>query len=128
MHTCPHCDWSFAALNDLSAHIEIKHKQSVPIQLMVLYLDAKRNPDDQRKRLAYYEALADARLDDYYAVRDDLTALWKRVAAIKQLSDVGLLFDGADHLNEYTHEANEKHITAALDRIHRIATGEEEPE
>jgi hypothetical protein len=50
------------------------------------------------------------------------------VDAIKKLSDIGLLFDGADHLNEYTHEANEKHLTGALDRIHRITTGEEAPE
>lgn len=40
---------------------------------------------------------------------------------IADISDVGLLFDGADHLNEYTHEANEKHVAAALDRINDIA-------
>ncbi len=128
MHACPHCNWSFTTLQDLSAHTEIRHNDPVPVQLMVLYLDAQRNPDDQGKRLAYFESLAGARLNDYYELRDDLKAVWQRIDAIKQLSDVGLLFDGADHLNEFTHEANEKHITAALDRIHRIATGEENPE
>lgn len=43
--------------------------------------------------------------------------------AIRQLSDVGDLYDGADHLNEHTHAENEKLLNAALDKIYRIASG-----
>lgn len=40
---------------------------------------------------------------------------------IHRSSDVGLLFDGHDELNEYTHEDNEKLVTDALDYINEAA-------
>lgn len=123
MNICPHCQYPLATPEQLKTHIELKHREQVPIHLMALYLDAKANPDDQGKRLVYFEALADARLSDYYALRDDLRAAYQQIDAIKHSSDVSNLFDGADHLNEHTHEANEKHLTAALDKIHAIANG-----
>ena len=50
-------------------------------------------------------------------------ALLDTLEEIAKRSDVGLLFDGNDHLNEYTHEANEKLLTGALDHINKIARG-----
>lgn len=50
------------------------------------------------------------------------------IESVRRLSDVGNLFDGHDELNEFTHEANEKHLTVALGKIHRIVTGKETPE
>lgn len=48
-----------------------------------------------------------------------------RLAAIAELSDVGMMWDGHDELNEDTHEANEQHAIGLLDRIYAIATGAE---
>lgn len=56
-----------------------------------------------------------------------IKAMESQLSAIKNLSDVGELFDGSD-LNEYTHQENEALTTSALDRIHAIAAGEIEPE
>jgi hypothetical protein len=43
--------------------------------------------------------------------------------AIRNLSDVGLLFDGHDECNEDTHEENAKLMEAALDRIYELVSG-----
>jgi hypothetical protein len=96
---------------------------NAPGQLMSLYLDMKASPDDFRKRLAYFEALADARLDDCHSLLDKLNEAKRRIEHVRRLSDVGLLFDGNDHLNEYTHEENEKLLTSTLDKIQSIVTG-----
>lgn len=40
--------------------------------------------------------------------------------AIRNLSDVGLLFDGHDECNEDTHEENTKLMESALDRIYEL--------
>lgn len=123
MLVCPHCEWSFSTLQELQTHMEVKHDLNVPAQLIALYLDMKAFPDDLRKRSVYFEALAEARLTDYYSLRDELMLITERSEHVRRISDVGLLFDGADHLNEYTHEDNEKHLTGALDKIHAIVTG-----
>jgi deoxyadenosine/deoxycytidine kinase len=123
MIRCPHCEWPFSSLPELQTHMEVKHDENVPAQLIALYLDMKAFPDDLRKRSVYFEALADARLSDYYSLHDELKEVSQRIEHVRRISDVGLLFDGADHLNEYTHEENEKHLTGALDKIHAIVTG-----
>lgn len=41
---------------------------------------------------------------------------------IRELSDVGNIFDGCDHCNEYTHETNYKMLEAAMDKIYAIVT------
>ncbi len=56
-------------------------------------------------------------------LESQIASLEAQLEAVRRLSDVGDLFDGADHLNEYTHKENEKHLTSALDKIHAIVTG-----
>lgn len=48
----------------------------------------------------------------------------RRLKIIARVSNIGELFDGHDELNEYTHEANEKHMEGALNKIYGISTGE----
>lgn len=45
-----------------------------------LYLAMRDNPGDMGKRAAYYKAMADARLNDYYAKADEVTALKQQLA------------------------------------------------
>jgi hypothetical protein len=53
-------------------------------------------------------------------LQDELSCLKDK---IRELSDVGNLFDGNDHLNEFTHEENYKLLEGAMDRIYAIVTG-----
>lgn len=53
--------------------------------LIALYRDMKANPDDQAKRLAYFEALAAACRDDAERYLDDLNRL--RSAARRVIAD-----------------------------------------
>lgn len=53
------------------------------------------------------------------AVQHELSCLKD---AIRALSNVGELFDGMDECNEYTHEANNKVMEAALDQIYELVS------
>lgn len=63
------------------------------------------------------------------AAPTDIAALVKRVEELESalktiaynISDVGILFDGHDELNDHTHKANAQHMEGALDRINEIA-------
>lgn len=41
---------------------------------------------------------------------------------IRELSDVGAIFDGHDECNEYTHEINYNLLEHAMDKIHAIVS------
>lgn len=46
-----------------------------------------------------------------------LVVTLKKLELISQMSDVGVLFDGHDELNEFTHEENARLMEKTLDRI-----------
>lgn len=48
--------------------------------------------------------------------------------AIRNLSDVGALFDGCDELNEFTLEENNKKLEWALDQIYELVRNKPRPQ
>lgn len=56
------------------------NRMDVANKLAGMYLEMKNDPDNIEKRAIYFEALADARLTDYYAVSDQVQH-WKGYAA-----------------------------------------------
>lgn len=67
----------------------------------------------------------DLPIDKVWRIRDRRDDIIEEIARI---ADVGNLFDGQDHLNEYTHKENEELLEGALDRIYAIAMGKIELE
>lgn len=64
-----------------------------------------------------------AEKDRYQEVYRLLLAAQEIIDAVIDLSNVGNIFDGCDHCNEFTHETNYKMLEAALDKIYAIVTG-----
>lgn len=84
-------------------------------------------PRAEYERLTMCEADLYTQGDDLTLAAQEIEQLSAQVAGlvsalreIEPISDVGILFDGNDHLNEFTHEANAQHMERALDRIYAI--------
>lgn len=84
--------------------------------LVVLYRDMKVNPDDLKKRLAYFEALADARLDGYYVMRDKYDELQTNVRQLRYQIE-GMAQNGYDHLKDTEHHTPLKMFEGILEIV-----------
>lgn len=88
--------------------------------LAQLYKQAKDDPHNMEKELAYYKALADARLTDYYRLADEKQEYNYGLAII---ADIAQSFaDGHDEINEDTPDAYIKLLEGYLIRIGKMAT------
>lgn len=87
--------------------------------LAQLYKQAKDDPHNIEKELAYYKALADARLTDYYRLADEKQEYNYGLAII---ADIAQRFaDGHDEINEDTPDAYIKLLEGYLDSISKMA-------
>lgn len=66
---------------------EAEAHDAILVKLGELYKAYKANPRDTNVRLAYFEALADARLTDFYMVLDDKKSLQKELAAANERAE-----------------------------------------
>lgn len=84
-----------------------------------LYKQAQDDPHNMDKELAYYKALADARLDDYYRLQDEKQEYNYGLGII---ADIAQRFaDGHDEINEDTPDAYIKLLEGYLIRISEMA-------
>ncbi len=89
-------------------------------ELTLLYKQAKDDPHNLEKELAYYRALADARLTDYYRLADEKQEYQHGLSII---ADIAQRFaDGHDEINEDTPDAYIKLLEGYLDKISKMAT------
>jgi hypothetical protein len=101
----------------------VKSRLSILKHQRARYIELANKPYKESTQAENIELLELERVVDSAISTEAVTRLIEIIEAVGMLSDVGRLFDGADHLNEHTHEANEKHLIAAMDKIHAITNG-----
>lgn len=87
--------------------------------LAQLYKQAKNDPHNIEKELAYYKALADARLTDYYRLADEKQEYNYGLAIIADIAE--RFADGHDEINEDTPDAYIKLLEGYLSSIAKMA-------
>lgn len=87
--------------------------------LAQLYKQAKDDPHNMEKELAYYQALADARLSDYYRLADEKQEYNTGLAIIADIAE--RFADGHDEINEDTPDAYIKLLEGYLTKIGKMA-------
>lgn len=112
-------------MNGIQTNIveRIKAQLSTLEKQRARYIELANKPYKESTQAENIELMELERVVDSAISIEAVTSLLEIIEAVRGLSDIGELFDGHDELNEYTHEANEKHLTAALDKIHAIANG-----
>lgn len=84
-----------------------------------LFKQAQDDPHNLEKELAYYQALADARLDDYYRLQEEKQ---EYLYGLGIIADIAQRFaDGHDEINEDTPDAYIRLLEGYLTRIGKMA-------